>query len=188
MFHNLEDVVDRFREVEGLLSDPTVIANQPRYRELTRAHSDLAGVVRAYGRYKQVLSEIAGNRDLLQDSDPEMKEMAREELPLLEDERLDVPRVVDRDEPLDEPLFIDDDERVVDLRVVVLLVLFFRVELDLVLVQLLRELLLLLDRRVVELARGLVVFEVDLRTELEFRPLMDARLFNELMLPRLPAL
>lgn len=90
MFHNLEDVVDRFREVEGLLSDPAVISDQPRYRELTREHSDLTEVVRVYGRYKQVLSEIEGNRELLQDSDPEMKELAREELPVLEAEQEDL--------------------------------------------------------------------------------------------------
>ena len=87
MFHNLEDVVDRFREVEGLLSDPTVMTDQSRYRELTREHSDLSEVVKVYGRYKQVLAEIEGNKDLLQDSDPEMKEMAREELPVLEEEQ-----------------------------------------------------------------------------------------------------
>jgi peptide chain release factor 1 len=87
MFHNLEDVVDRFREVEGLLSDPTVMSDQSRYRELTREHSELSGVVKVYGRYKQVLAEVAGNKDLLQDSDPEMKEMAREELPVLEEEQ-----------------------------------------------------------------------------------------------------
>ncbi len=87
MFHNLEDVVDRFREVEGLLSDPTVMSDQSRYRELTREHSDLSGVVKVYVRYKQVLAEVEGNKDLLQDSDPEMKEMAREELSILEEEQ-----------------------------------------------------------------------------------------------------
>ncbi len=87
MFHNLEDVVDRFHEVEGLLSDPTVIADQPRYRDLTREHSELSEIVRVYGRYKQVLDEIEGNRELLQDPDPEMKELAREELPALEEEQ-----------------------------------------------------------------------------------------------------
>jgi len=90
MFDSLEDVVDRFREVEGLLSDPKVIANQPRYRDLTREHSELSEVVRVYGRYRQVLSEIAGNRELLQDADPEMKELAREELPALEAEQEDL--------------------------------------------------------------------------------------------------
>ncbi len=85
MFDNLEDVVDRFREVEGLLSDPSVISDQKRYRGLTKEHSDLSEVVTVYGSYKQVCSDIEGNRELLQDSDPEMKELAKAELPELEE-------------------------------------------------------------------------------------------------------
>ncbi len=84
MFTNLEDVVDRFREVEGLLSDPAIISDQKRYRELAKEHADLTEVVSVYGQYKQVCSEIDGNRELLQDSDPEMKELAKAELPDLE--------------------------------------------------------------------------------------------------------
>lgn len=87
MFASLEDVVDRFREVEGQLSDPTVISDQKRYRELTKEHSDLSEVVAAYGKYKQVCSDIEGNRELLQDSDPEMKELARAELSELEEQQ-----------------------------------------------------------------------------------------------------
>lgn len=87
MFANLEDVVDRFREVEGLLSDPAVISDQKRYRGLTKEHSDLSEVVTVYGNYKQVCSDIEGNRELLQDSDPEMKELAKAELPELEDQK-----------------------------------------------------------------------------------------------------
>ncbi len=85
MFANLEDVVDRFREVEGLLSDPAVIGDQKRYRELTKEHADLVEVVTTYNEYKQVASDIAGNRELLQDDDPEMKELAKAELPELEE-------------------------------------------------------------------------------------------------------
>ncbi|WP_303721130.1 peptide chain release factor 1 [Malonomonas rubra] len=84
MFASLEDVVDRFREVEGLLSDPSIISDQKRYRELSKEHADLSEVVSVYGKYKQVSSEIEGNRELLQDSDPEMKELAKAELPELE--------------------------------------------------------------------------------------------------------
>lgn len=87
MFQNLEDVVDRFREVEGLLSDPAVISDQKRYRGLTKEHSDLSGVVSVYGKYKQVCGEIEGNRELLQDSDPDMKELAKAELPELEEQK-----------------------------------------------------------------------------------------------------
>jgi len=86
MFASLENVVDRFREVEGLLSDPAALSDQNRYRGLTKEHADLAEVVRVYGKYKSVCSDIEGNRELLQDSDPEMKELAKAELPLLEEQ------------------------------------------------------------------------------------------------------
>ncbi|SDZ98342.1 bacterial peptide chain release factor 1 (bRF-1) [Desulfuromusa kysingii] len=84
MFANLEDVVDRFREVEGLLSDPAIISDQKRYRELAKEHADLTEVVSVYGQYRHVCNDIEGNRELLQDNDPEMKELAKAELPELE--------------------------------------------------------------------------------------------------------
>ena len=58
---------------------PSVITNQPEFRKLSREHSDLAGLVDAYRRYRKILAEIDGNRELL--ADPDMKEMAEEELP-----------------------------------------------------------------------------------------------------------
>jgi peptide chain release factor 1 len=80
----LEKVVDRFREVEGLLSDPAVVNNQEKFRSLTKEHADLSAVVEVYDAWCRVESDIAGNRELLQDADPEMREMAKEELPGLE--------------------------------------------------------------------------------------------------------
>ena len=46
MLNKLEEVADRFREVEGLLSDHTVMNDQNRYRSLTKEHSELIDVVR----------------------------------------------------------------------------------------------------------------------------------------------
>ncbi|MBE0598630.1 MAG: peptide chain release factor 1 [Desulfuromonadales bacterium] len=87
MFDKLEEVVDRFREVEGLLSDPSLVGNQEKYRAVTREHAELAQVVENYGHYKKVSEEIEGNRELLRDADPEVREMARAELPELEARR-----------------------------------------------------------------------------------------------------
>jgi len=84
MFNKLEEVVDRFREVEGLLSDPSVVSDQNKFRSLTKEHADLSEIVETYGRYKKVGDEIEGNRELLRDRDPEVREMARQELPDLE--------------------------------------------------------------------------------------------------------
>lgn len=89
MLDKIEELERRFQELEALLSDPVVIANQPEFRKFSREHSDLLPLVEAYRRYRKVLEEIAENQELL--GDPEMKEMAAEELESLkeEQERLD---------------------------------------------------------------------------------------------------
>src|SRR6266508_253414 len=85
MFDKLEELERRYQELESLLADPTVIANQPEFRKLSREHSDLSELVAAYRSYRKVLAEIDGNRELL--ADPDMKEMAEEELGALEEEK-----------------------------------------------------------------------------------------------------
>ena len=84
MFGKLEEVVDRFREVEGLLSDPSVMADQEKFRSLAKEHSDLQDLVATYERLKKTSAEIEENRELLKDSDPDIREMAKQELPELE--------------------------------------------------------------------------------------------------------
>jgi peptide chain release factor 1 len=85
MLDKIEELERRHRELEALLSDPAVIGNQPEFRKLSREHSDLAPLVEAYRRYRKVQEEIGENRELL--ADPEMKEMAAEELAALEVEQ-----------------------------------------------------------------------------------------------------
>ncbi|MCM2359965.1 MAG: peptide chain release factor 1 [Geobacteraceae bacterium] len=85
MFEKIEELERRYQELEALLSDPAVIANQPEFRKLSREHADLSELVTEYRRYRKVLAEIAGNRELL--ADPDMKEMAEEELRNLEVEK-----------------------------------------------------------------------------------------------------
>jgi peptide chain release factor 1 len=87
MFDKLEEVVDRFREIEGLLSDPKVVGQQARFRELTKEHSDLSPVVEAYSDYRAVCDEISGLRELLNEAESELRELARLELPDLERRR-----------------------------------------------------------------------------------------------------
>ncbi|MBI1921247.1 MAG: peptide chain release factor 1 [Geobacter sp.] len=85
MFEKIEELERRFQELEALMSDPTVIGDQPQFRKLSREHADLRELVEAYRRYRKVMEEIKGNRELL--ADPEMKEMAEVELKALEEER-----------------------------------------------------------------------------------------------------
>jgi peptide chain release factor 1 len=90
MFTKLEEVVERFREVEGLLSVPAVTANQEKFRALTREHSELAEVVEIYQRFRKVGEDIEGLQGLLRDADPEVRDMARQELPELEQQSEDL--------------------------------------------------------------------------------------------------
>ncbi|HEX5772739.1 MAG TPA: peptide chain release factor 1 [Geomobilimonas sp.] len=85
MFDKIEELERRYQELEALLSDPVVIANQPEFRKLSREHADLTDLVAAYRRYRKVLAELDENRELL--SDPDMKGMAEEEMASLQEER-----------------------------------------------------------------------------------------------------
>ena len=87
MLNKLEEVADRFREVEGLLADPAVVNDQSRYRALTKEHADLIDVVNGYEQYCRVNAEIAGSQELLKDPDPDVREMAQAEVAELEAER-----------------------------------------------------------------------------------------------------
>lgn len=90
MFTKLEEVVDRFREIEGLMSDPTLMANQEKFRALSKEHAELAEVVEAYGQYCKTCEEIEGNRELLKENDEELRAMAKAELPDLEARKEDL--------------------------------------------------------------------------------------------------
>ena len=85
MLDKIEELERRFQELEALLSDPVIIGNQPEFRKLSREHSELSPLVDVYRRYRKVMEEIEENRELL--ADPEMKDMAAEELQSLEEEK-----------------------------------------------------------------------------------------------------
>src|SRR6266568_47268 len=85
MLDKIEELERRFQELEALLSDPVVIANQNEFRKLSRGHAELSPLVDVYRRHMKVLAQIEDNRELL--TDPDMKEMAEEELKCLEEEQ-----------------------------------------------------------------------------------------------------
>ena len=79
---------ERYRAVELELSNPDVIRNLDRLRELGRERAALAGAVQAGREVRAVEAELGGARELLAEStDPEMTELAEEEIDAL-DERL----------------------------------------------------------------------------------------------------
>ena len=81
ILQKLEGLVSRFEEVSTLITDPSVIADQDRFVKLTREYKDLSDIMDARKRYISCINSIKEAKDILaNESDPEMKEMAREEL------------------------------------------------------------------------------------------------------------
>ena len=77
----LEGVKARFEEVGQLITDPSIIADMSRYVKLSREYKQLEPVVEALNAYKDILSNIGSAREMLaEEKDDELKEMAREEL------------------------------------------------------------------------------------------------------------
>ncbi len=78
--HKLESLVERFEEVQALLGDASVIGNQEKFRNLSKEYSQLEEVVKQFGSYQSAQKDVESALEMLQENDPEMKEMAQEEL------------------------------------------------------------------------------------------------------------
>ena len=85
LLEKLEGLQARFEEVSTLITDPNVIADQQRYVRLTKEYKELEDLMNARKEYANLLGNLAESKDILMnEQDPEMKEMAREEIQLCE--------------------------------------------------------------------------------------------------------
>ncbi|CAD5281304.1 peptide chain release factor 1 [Alteromonas sp. 38] len=76
----LENLVERFEEVQALLGDPQVIGNQEKFRNLSKEFSQLESVVGGFNAYQQAQENLDSANEMLKEDDAEMREMAQEEL------------------------------------------------------------------------------------------------------------
>lgn len=83
MLDKLKGIEERFEELERKLVDPAIIAHNREYAQLARERSQLEEVIGAMRAYRRVSEEIANHRVLVE-SDPELRDLARAELPGLE--------------------------------------------------------------------------------------------------------
>lgn len=83
----LEEMERRFHEVEREMALPENIANQEEFRRLAKEHAELREVMGALREWRKVKEDIAKTRELVvHETDPELKELAQEELVVLEKE------------------------------------------------------------------------------------------------------
>ncbi|WP_459129319.1 peptide chain release factor 1 [Guggenheimella bovis] len=80
MIEKLENIEKKYHELSGIISDPEVISDNKRWQKLMKEHSDMEPIVMKFGELKSVLEEKQGAEEMLNGSDPELKEMAEMEL------------------------------------------------------------------------------------------------------------
>jgi len=80
LINRLETLLERHEELSALMSDPGVINDQTRFREYSREYAQLDPLVMTFRRYQQCQQDASGARDMLKDADPELQQMAQQEL------------------------------------------------------------------------------------------------------------
>jgi len=90
MFSKLKEVESRYQELEQLLSDPAVVTRQSLYQKYAKEHADLRDLVDTYRKHEKVAESIEEGQQLLRGDDEELKEIAREELPELRQQLIEL--------------------------------------------------------------------------------------------------
>lgn len=72
----LLSVTERYEELNQLMADPEVAADYNRLNELARERNEIEDLVQTFRRYQEVERQISQNRELMQEDDPEMRELA----------------------------------------------------------------------------------------------------------------
>ncbi|MFZ9943310.1 MAG: PCRF domain-containing protein, partial [Bacteroidia bacterium] len=81
LIEKLESLKHRYDEIGTQLGDPGVIADQKRFRALTKSWRDLEKIVDAYRRYQSALNNVESAKDVIaNEKDDEFRAMAKEEL------------------------------------------------------------------------------------------------------------
>jgi peptide chain release factor 1 len=106
LFGKLTEVEKRYQELEAALVQPEARNNPKEYTKLAKEHSSLEEVITCFREWRQVTHELADNKTLLEDPDPAVCEMAREEQTALEARSTqlqdDLRRLLIPKDPLDE--------------------------------------------------------------------------------------
>lgn len=80
VFDKLDEVEARYERLIQELSDPRVVTNAQHYQQVAKQHSDLTPLVTTWREYKALRKEQEEARKLTQDSDPDVRDLAYEEL------------------------------------------------------------------------------------------------------------
>lgn len=88
MLEKLESIKDRYKYLEERLSDPEIHSDQKAFAKINKEYSGLRGLVSKGDEYAHVLKSIDNCKEMLKDTDPDMREMAQMEMEELKERRV----------------------------------------------------------------------------------------------------
>jgi len=81
MLNKLQPIREKYLHLEELLSDPGTVGDMERFKKVNKEYKNLQPIVQAHTRYEKLLSDLESARRMLAaETDPEMREMARDEI------------------------------------------------------------------------------------------------------------
>lgn len=84
----LQNLVKRYDELKELLSDPDVTNDLNRYRDLSKEYAQIEPHVQAFLQYHDYQKQLDESKVLLEESDPELQQLAKQEIKLIEDKMI----------------------------------------------------------------------------------------------------
>ena len=85
MFDKLDFITEKYDELAGKVSDPDVINNQPLWQKYIKEMGEIEPIVKKYTEYKKAKEDLAEAKEMLEDGDEEMRELAKLEIGDLEE-------------------------------------------------------------------------------------------------------
>ncbi len=106
MLEKLEAIKARFEELAVALSNPEIVSDNKKYRQLSKEYRSLEKIVIERNKYAKLLDDIEFNKEVLNSDDDEMRELAKEQLPQLqgqkEESEKEIRHMLIPKDPLDE--------------------------------------------------------------------------------------
>ncbi|MEO8721630.1 MAG: peptide chain release factor 1 [Ginsengibacter sp.] len=87
MLEKLEAIKARFEELAIALSNPEIVSDNKKYKQLSKEYRDLEKIVIVRNKYAKTIDDIEFNREVLNSDDEEMRDLAKAELPQLQEEK-----------------------------------------------------------------------------------------------------
>ncbi len=88
----LQTLIERYEELGALLSDADVISDQNRFRDYSKEYAQLTSIVTTFKQYQACLNLVNDAEILLKDPDPELQQLAQQELEATEEKRVELER------------------------------------------------------------------------------------------------